>query len=520
MLKLRKYQEEAVKKAIDFFNSNSEEPALIVLPTGWGKSILTAFAAAHIPQYERLLVVQPSKELLEQNYNKYMLLCGEEAKAGIYSASFGKKQVERITYATIGSIKNIGSTFKELGFTKMLIDEAHLYPRKEKSMLGQFLKDSGIKQVLGLTATPLKLEQFGEKHNERFDKWSEIIMLTNTSPSGKFFKSIIHIGQINEMTSLKFWSPLKYDMIPFDTRMLKINTSGTDFSDQSIRESYEYNNIRQNIFACLAYYRKRKHCLVYVPSVEEAKLLSEDCEKAAYISGDMGKKERNIVINAFRNGEIRVLFNVGVLACGFDYPQTDLIILGFATNSVAKYYQIVGRGVRIHPDKENCIIIDMGGNVTRFGKVEDITFSFENGKWNMYGTNNRLLSGIPIQCIGLLYKGDSRPFGDVVFPGGKYAGTPIENVPLSYIMWCIQSGYQSKIHPYLKYRLENHFNDTTSLPPAELMPDGKYSGTPIAQVPKGYLCWYYGSKEWNETNDDLKRGIVNTLGFEPRPKIQ
>jgi len=83
-------------------------------------------------------VLQPSKELLEQNYQKYCTLCGEEFdfNAGIYSASFNKKEIAQITYATIGSITKLGAQFKEMGFTKMLIDEAHLYPREADSMLG------------------------------------------------------------------------------------------------------------------------------------------------------------------------------------------------------------------------------------------------------------------------------------------------------------------------------------------------------------------------------------------------
>ena len=78
--------------------------------------------------------------------------------AGIYSASFGRKDIAQITYATIGSIKSLGATFKQMGFTKMLIDEAHLYPRESDSMLGKFLEESGITHVLGITATPVKLQ--------------------------------------------------------------------------------------------------------------------------------------------------------------------------------------------------------------------------------------------------------------------------------------------------------------------------------------------------------------------------
>lgn len=127
MITLRKNQVEPIDKAIRFFREEKPRPSLIVLPTAWGKSILTAYVAKY--SGDHLIVLQPSKELLEQNYKKYITLCGDfGSNAGIFSASCGRKEIAPITYATIGSIKALGAKFKELGFTKMLIDEAHLYP--------------------------------------------------------------------------------------------------------------------------------------------------------------------------------------------------------------------------------------------------------------------------------------------------------------------------------------------------------------------------------------------------------
>lgn len=66
MITLRSNQSEPINKAIAFFNEKNPKPSLIVLPTAWGKSILTAFVAKNCS--DKLLVLQPSKELLEQNY--------------------------------------------------------------------------------------------------------------------------------------------------------------------------------------------------------------------------------------------------------------------------------------------------------------------------------------------------------------------------------------------------------------------------------------------------------------------
>lgn len=521
MITLREYQKEPIKKAIRYFRSNVEDPCLIVLPTAWGKSILTAFAAKYINPEDKLLVVQPSKELLEQNYKKYISLCEDMESAGIYSASFGKKQVERITYATIGSIKEIGTQFKELGFTKMLIDEAHLYPRKEQSMLGQFLKDSGIKQVLGITATPLKLEQFSEKQGERFDKWSQLIMLTNPSPSGDFFKYILHVGQIQEMIDLHYWTPLIYERIPFDPSELRFNTSGSEYSKDSEEKAYILNNIRANIFAALDYHISRKHCVVFVPSVEEAQVLTGCYPDSAYVSGDMNKKERERIIRLFRAGEIRVVFNVSVLSTGFDYPEIDMLLLAFTTASVAKYYQILGRGVRIHPGKKDCLVVDMGGNVDRFGKVEDIYFEHSD-RWRMYGSREMLLTGLPIGCIGKITKNDiqriyAKPIENKCLDFGKHKGKTVNEIPMSYKKWYLTSPGNKNYNllDQIVASIENNVRDTTEEDMPDTMPDGQYAGMSIGLVPRGYLAWYYNSRSWNKCNDSLRRAIEYYYGGIP-----
>lgn len=68
MIQLRSNQVEPIEKAISFFQEKKPKPYLIVLPTAWGKSILTAFVAKNTN--DKMIVLQPSKELLEQNYLK------------------------------------------------------------------------------------------------------------------------------------------------------------------------------------------------------------------------------------------------------------------------------------------------------------------------------------------------------------------------------------------------------------------------------------------------------------------
>ena len=100
---LRDYQQKASDAAVSFFaNKAKKNNAIMVLPTGAGKSLVIADIASRLEGHT--LVFQPSKEILEQNYLK---LCSYGVlDCSIYSASFGRKEISRITFATIGSVVN------------------------------------------------------------------------------------------------------------------------------------------------------------------------------------------------------------------------------------------------------------------------------------------------------------------------------------------------------------------------------------------------------------------------------
>nr|DAQ35880.1 MAG TPA: Chromatin remodeling complex ATPase [Caudoviricetes sp.] len=148
--KLRDYQQQASDAAIRFFSDNTKKRnAIEVLPTGAGKSLVIADIASRLEGHT--LVFQPSKEILEQNYMK---LCSYGVlDCSIYSASFGRKEISRVTFATIGSVKNHPELFQH--FRNIIIDECHLVNPKE-GMYKEFLTMLRCK-VLGLTATPYRL---------------------------------------------------------------------------------------------------------------------------------------------------------------------------------------------------------------------------------------------------------------------------------------------------------------------------------------------------------------------------
>ncbi len=130
----------------------------------------------------------------------------------------------------------------------MLIDEAHLYPREADSMLGTFLRESGITHVLGITATPVKLQTNRDRDGCTFSK---LVMLTSRSKKGNFFKDIIHVGQVQEMVEMGFWSPLKYTQNAFDSSLLVFNSSKSEYTEESVQRAYDANGGTQSVIDAL-----------------------------------------------------------------------------------------------------------------------------------------------------------------------------------------------------------------------------------------------------------------------------
>lgn len=437
MFELRENQKEPVAKGIEYFSSKKPVPSIIVAPTAFGKSIVIAHIAKGIG--EKVLVIQPSKELLEQNYNKFTNLGG---KATIYSASLGEKEIGDVTYATIGSIINIASKFKDYGITKVIIDECDRFPREPNGMLRRFLKGAGIKYILGLTATPLKLQTNMGEDGRPFSK---LVMLTNRSKKGNFFKKIIHVAQIQEMVELKFWSRLEYQSYDFDTGDLVYNTTGADYTNSSIKKAYKRQNITNKIVKKVEELYNRKAILIAVPSINAAKELTTLIPSCKAIYSDMPNDERKETLEDFKAGRLRCIAQVNILSIGFDYPELDCIITGRPTASLSWWYQFVGRVTRIHPNKSEGLVVDFVGAVPQFGKVEDIYFKEIDKRWEMYGEGKKLLTNIPIKEIGLHIEGEPSPYEkaakgpSVIMPFGKYAGKEVREIPLYYRDWMLNN---------------------------------------------------------------------------------
>jgi hypothetical protein len=112
---------------------------------------------------------------------------------------------------------------------------------------------------------------------------------------------------------------------------------------------------------------------------------------AVVISGETEQLVRDRILTQFKTGKIRCVINVGVLTTGFDYPELDTVLICRSTMSLALYYQIVGRVMRPHPSKETAWVVDLGGNVKFFGKIEDLQIRCDTkGQYSVWNSRRQL----------------------------------------------------------------------------------------------------------------------------------
>ena len=377
MNELRDYQKQAVDVAVNFFQTGNKKNGIIVLPTGAGKSLVIANIAYRLDA--PVLIFQPSKEILEQNYEK---LCSYGVMdVGIFSASFGRKEVRKITFATIGSVKSHKDYFRL--FRYVIIDECHGV-NAEAGMYKDFIETIQCK-VLGLTATPYRL------YSSRF-YGSMLRFITRTNP--RIFNELLYAVQVRTLLNRGYLAPMNYYQLNVvDTSRLKVNSTGADFTDASVRRYYreiKFNDSLENIVRRLLV-AGRTSILVFTRFIDEATHLARafsDC--VAVVSSDTSKGDREAILRVFKQKQIKVVANVGVLTTGFDFPELATVVLARPTMSLALYYQMCGRAIRPFPNKVSWVV-DLCGNYKRFGRVDDLELrQTKPGIWAVFSGAKQL----------------------------------------------------------------------------------------------------------------------------------
>lgn len=370
-MELRPYQQDAINSVYQYLRNNKDNPC-IVIPTGGGKTpVIATICKDAVEKWKsRVLIIAHVKELLEQAAEKLNVIC-PEVDAGVYSAGLKKRDIKNDVI--VGGIQSIFKRACDLGaFDLILIDEAHLISPDGEGMYRQFLRDA-IKlnpnmRVVGLTATPFRMK-------------SGVICgpgnILNNICYEIGVKEMIVNGYLCDLISKA--SKKKIDISELHVRAGEFISSEADAlmnTEQLVRASCK--EIMQQT------YESRKAILIFCTSVAHAERIYAEMRfkhivKVAKIFGETPAKDRDEILKDFKEGKIQYLVNVSVLTTGFDAPNIDCVVLLRPTLSPGLFYQMCGRGFRLHPGKENCLILDFGGNVQRHGCIDQIRVAEDFG---------------------------------------------------------------------------------------------------------------------------------------------
>lgn len=355
---LRPYQQEAVDATIHYFRKHTQ-PAVIVLPTGAGKSLVIAELARLARG--RVLVLAHVKELVEQNHSKY-LAYGLEAD--IFAAGLNRK--ESHSKVVFGSVQSVARNLAAFDgqFSLVIIDECHRISLNDKSQYQQIIqhlqKSNAALRILGLTATPYRLGSgwIYQYHYHGIVRGDE----------NCFFRDCIYELPLHYMIKNKFLVPperLDMPVLQYDFSQVSLTSAGI-FSEQELNLSLKkQQRITPKIVAQIVEYAMPlQGCMIFAATVEHAKevlgYLPE--QSAALVTAETPAADRQSIINQFKKRELHYLVNVSVLTTGFDAPHVDVIAILRPTESVSLYQQIVGRGLRLCEGKTQCLILDYAGN--------------------------------------------------------------------------------------------------------------------------------------------------------------
>jgi len=369
-MELRPYQADCCA-AIDEALATRDDNPLAVLPTGGGKTIVFAdLIKRYLTTWPgtRIMVLAHIRELIAQAADKLRKVW-PEAPVGVYSAGLGARDMMMpVTIAGIQSVFRKAHDFEP--FDLVFVDEAHRIPLKSEGIYRRFLADAKLAnprlRVVGFTATPYRLAG------------GSIVGPTH------ILNHICYQANVRELIEQGYLSPVtsRHGDASADVSGVAIR-AGEFVAGQLSRAVDTPDLVESAVAETLARAADRKSLIFFCISVEHAQhvaaALARRAIEAPVIHAKTPDDERERNIRRFDRGEVRALCNVNVLSEGFDSTRIDCIVMLRPTASAGLYMQQVGRGLRLHPGKVNCLVLDFAGNVERHGPIDQVKVKGSKG---------------------------------------------------------------------------------------------------------------------------------------------
>lgn len=363
MLEPRPYQAEALDALDKHLSSGVGTAPLVSIPTGGGKSLIIALAIqrwkAGFPPL-RVMVLAHRKELVQQN-SAELLGIDPGCDMGIYAAGLRRKDTDNsIVYASIDSVHNKAGEFP--AFDVVIIDEAHRIPLKGEGKYRKFLSE--LKRwnerlvIVGLTATPFRMEG-------------------PICHKDHILQDLVYEAHVGDLIADGFLCKLRSKRAEHQPDLSGVRKTGGDYVVKALSETIDTDAtvrdaVCELVKICDA--ENRRSVVVFCIDMEHCKHVSQELRKygihAPYVTGKTGSGERDRVAQDFIEGRTRFLLNINVYTEGFNAKRVDCVALLRPTLSKALYIQMVGRGLRLHASKTDCLVLDFAHCIEEHGPID------------------------------------------------------------------------------------------------------------------------------------------------------
>lgn len=332
---LRPYQAEAIDAVFVEFQKGHDR-TLVVLPTGTGKTIVFAkVVEIKVNGGKRALILAHRSELLDQASDKLMFASGLET--ALEKAEF--TSIGRDELVTVASVQTLSQEkrlyrFPRDYFDLIVVDEAHHCMSDTYQRILNYFSSA---KVLGVTATPDRADQ---------------------KNLGQFFDSKAYEYPLHRAIKEGWLCPIKAQMIPLKLDIHNVGISNGDYAVGEIGCALEpyLNQIAREMLN----YCKGRKTVVFLPLIETSQKFCELLNMYGFRAVEVNGKspDRQQKISDFENGKYEILCNSMLLTEGWDCPPVDCIVVLRPTKVRSLYQQMVGRGMRTAPNKNELLLLD------------------------------------------------------------------------------------------------------------------------------------------------------------------